>query len=475
MQVKELKSKGLNHEMEITVTAADIDKRIDVRLKEVGKTIKMPGFRPGKVPLDILKKRYGKAVMGEVLEQAVNETSNQALADKGLRAAIQPKIEVKEFDAGKDLKYTLAVEVLPKFKIADFKGASLTKLVAKPDRKALDEALARLAENRETTAPVKGDRASKKGDTAVIDFNGRTADDNKEHEGMQAQGHRLKLGSGMFIPGFEDQLTGKKAGDKVEVKVSFPAEYGAKELAGRDAIFDVEIKELHEPSEAKLDDEFAKSFGLEDLKALEKAVEEQLVQEFDYQSRLVLKKSLLDYLDESHDFEIPPTMLDLEFNNILQQVELDRQRNPQEGKDKELSDKEKAEYREIADRRVRLGLLLSEIGRENKIVVSDPELQKAVITEARNYPGQERAVFDYYAKNRNALESLRAPLFENKVVDFILELMKIEDESVTPEELMKAVEGDEETAAPKKTAKKDGGKEGEKAKSSAAAKKKKAS
>lgn len=453
MQVKELKQDGLTHEIEITVTANDIDKRIDARLLEVGKTIRLPGFRAGKVPMPMLKKRYGKAIMGEVLEAAVNETSAKVLKDKELRPAIQPKIEVKSFDEGKDLTYTMAIEVLPVFKIADFKGLKLEKPVSKADDKSVDEALERIAANNQSTSEVETKRGAKEGDTVVISFDGRTADDDKRHPGMQSDTHHLKLGSKMFIPGFEDQLIGKKAGDKVEVKVTFPEKYGAKELAGRDAIFDVEIKQLREPSEVKIDDEFAKSLGMEDVKALRKAVEEQIQKEFDQQSRLHLKKGLLDFLDDAHDFTVPPTMLEMEHRNILDQLELERRRNPDM---EELSDKEKDEYKDIADRRVRLGLILSEIGNQNKIVVSDPELQRAVIAEAQRYPGQEREVFDYYAKNRQALESLRAPLFEDKVVDFILELAEISDKSVTPEALMVDFDEESEEKPKKKSAKSEG-------------------
>ncbi|MCB1562283.1 MAG: trigger factor [Alphaproteobacteria bacterium] len=450
MQVKELKQDGLNHELEITVSANDIDKRVDNRLQEVGKTVKMAGFRPGKVPMAMLKKRYGKAIMGEVLELAVDETSKKALNDRKLTPALKPKIEVKSFDDGKDLVYTLAVEVLPEFKLADFKGAKLERPVAKPDAKSVDDALENIAKNNLSSVEVKTKRGAKEGDILVIDFHGRTADDNKAHEGMHAHGHHLTLGSGQFIPGFEEQLIGAKAGEKIEVKVTFPENYGAEELAGREAIFDVDVEQIREPSEPKIDDEFAKSLGLEDVAALKKAVEEQLQKELDSHSRMNLKKALLDFLDEAHDFEVPPGMLDMEFAHIIQQLELERQRS---GQDKEVPEDEKAEYREIAARRIRLGLILSEIGNRNELTVGDADLQRAVISEAQKFPGQERAVFDYYAKNPQALESLRAPLFEEKVVDFILELADVTDKSVTPEELFAALE-DEDEAKPSKPKKK---------------------
>ena len=478
MKIKELKSEGLNHELEITVPANDIDKRLDVKLQEVGKTARMPGFRPGKVPLAMLKKRYGKAILGEILEAAVNETSQKALQDKKIKPALQPKIEVKskDFGDGNDLVYTVSVEAMPDFKIADLKGMKVTKLVAEPSDKEVDEALERIASNNQSSKPVETKRGAKDGDIVVIDFHGRTADDNVEHEGMHAHGHNLKLGSGQFIPGFEDQLIGKKAGEEVEVKVTFPEQYGAEELAGRDAIFDVKINELREPAEAEINDDFAKQLGLDDVKALKAAVKEQLGKELEGQSRMVVKKEILDILDEKNKFDVPPGMLKLEQDNIFGQLERER---AAQGEDKELSKKEREEYEQIAERRVRLGLILAELGNEQGITVADPELQKAVINEAQKFPGQEKDVFDYYSKNPQALESLRAPLFEEKVIDYILELADVAEKKVSQEALMKALDDEEETSkksGPKKkaTAKKPAAKkdDGDKAEKKPAAKKK---
>jgi trigger factor len=447
MQVKEIKKEGLTHEMEVTLPASDIEKRIETRLREIAKNIRVPGFRPGKAPMDLLKQRYGKGVMGEVLDVAVNDSITQALKEKNIKPAMRPKVEVKSFDHGKDLTFTMAIEALPEITIKDFKGIEIKKLVAIPEGKSVDEALENLAKNRRDTKIAEG-RAAKSGDLVVIDFSGRTADDNKEHPGMSANGHRLELGSGSFIPGFEDQLIGAKTGEKVEVKLGFPADYGAAELAGREAIFDVTVNEIREYVDAKIDDEFAKSFGKDSLAALKEAVQEQLQKEMDYQTRLHMKKGLMDALDAAYDFEIPPGMLEMEFKNIMDQLELDRRRNPEklEGDDEGVSEDDKAEFRSIAERRVRLGLILSEIGSKNNIQVTDPELQRAVIMEAQKYPGQERQVFDFYAKNRNALESMRAPIFEDKVVDYMLALATITEKSVTPDELMKAIEAEEEEA-----------------------------
>ncbi len=462
MQVKELKNEGLSVELEITVKAGDIDKHVEAKLAEYGKTMKLPGFRPGKVPLALLKQRYGKAVLGEVLETAVNDSTQKALNDKKIRPALQPKIEVKEFDEGKDLVYSMAVEILPDFKVMDLKSLKLEKPVAKADKKAVDEALEKIASQNRGSVPVS--REAKKGDIVVIDFHGRTKDDNKEHPGMHAHGHHLELGSNQFIPGFEDQLVGSKAGDKVEVTVSFPKEYQAEELAGRDAIFDVEVEEVREMTDTTLDDDFAKNLGLESLKALKELVEKQIQSEYDQISRLKLKRSLLDSLDDAHDFEIPAGMLSLEMDSIRQQISIERPDQVKDGK-LELSKDEEEELDAIAARRVRLGMILSEVGRSNNIQITDHEMQRAVINEAQRYPGQEAQVFEYYKSNRQALEALRAPVFEDKVVDFILELASVTEKSVALDEL--TAEEEEESYLGKKKGAKSSAK---KASGSAAAK-----
>jgi trigger factor len=465
MQVKNVKSDGLSHELEITIPANDIDARVEARLVEVSATTSEPGFRKGKVPLARMKQKYGKAIMGEVLEAAVNETSQEALENAKLQPAMQPKIEVKSFDEGEDLVYTVSVEVLPEFKITDLKKLKLEKPVAKPEKKNIDEALGKIASQNVSSKKIEGDRKTKDGDTVLMDFDGRTADDNVKQDGMAAEGHKLKLGSNQFIPGFEEQLVGHKAGDKVEVKVAFPENYGAEDLAGRDAIFDVQIHEIHEDAEAQIDDEFAKTLGMDDVAALEKAVGEQIQKEFDNYSRMRAKKNLLDVLDKEHDFDVPPGMLEMEYDSIIKQIEQEQaQQNP--GETVEVSDEDKEEFKTIAVRRVKLGLVLSEIGRENNIEVSQADLQKAVIEQAQKYPGQEKEVFDFYSKNQDALNSLRAPLFEEKTVDFIFELATVTEVEMSPEDLTK---DDDEEDAPK--AKKPAAKKKAPAKKKAAAKK----
>lgn len=432
MQVKELKNEGLVYEMEVTVTAKDIDKKIDERLIEVGKTVKLPGFRPGKVPLPVLKQRYGKAVMGEVLEGAVNDSTMKVIREKKLRPALQPKIEVKEFDEGKDLVYKMALEIMPEFQVMELKGIKLTKPVVKVAAKDIDEALERIARQRRESAPV--DRAAKKGDIVKIDFLGRTKDDGVEHPGMQSNDHHLELGSGQFIPGFEDQLIGTKKGDKTDVEVSFPKEYHAAELAGRDAVFAVNVKEVRELKAAEIDEAFAKKLNFDSVQALRDAVEKQIQSEYDGATRMKVKRALLDTLDEGHEFPVPQGMLDLEFSSIKQQIAMERQSELKNG-ELELDQNEEAELKAIAERRVRLGMILAEVGNTNNIQVSDQELQRAVIAEAQKYPGQEAQVFEFFRKNRQAIESLRAPVFEDKVVNFILELAEMKEKPVTLEEL----------------------------------------
>lgn len=467
MQVKDIKSEGLKVELEVTVPANDIKKKQEVRLKEVGKTAKLPGFRAGKVPMKMLEQKYGRAVMGEVLELVVNDATAKVLKDKDIRPAMQPKIEVKEFDEGKDLVFKMEVEKLPKVEVMDLKGLKLTRPVAKVDAKLIDETLERIASNNRSTKPVEG-RATKTGDIAVITFHGRTADDNVEHEGMHAHGVELELGSGRFIPGFEEQLVGKNAGETIEVKVTFPKDYGATELAGRDAIFDTVVEAIKEAAPAEINDELAKQLGMDDVGALRAAVEQQMNAEYETHSRLKLKRQLLDILDDKHDFEIPQGMVDAEYEGIMKQIEQERAANPEEN-GAELSEDEKEELKLIAERRVRLGLVLSEVGNANKVSVNDKEIQRAVIAEAQKYPGYEKQVFEYYQKNRGALDMLRAPIFEEKVVELIFKDATITDKEVSVEELTKEEDDVELKGAKKKPSKK--ADDGEKAEKKPAAKK----
>jgi trigger factor len=439
MNVTETAHEGLSRAWRVVVSANEIGANVDQRLTELSKTIKLPGFRPGKVPLSLVKKRYGSSIMGEVLEKTVQDSSTKLLQDNDVQPALEPKIEVVSFAEGTDLEYTMAVETLPKIEPADLTGLALERVVAPVDDKAVEEALDKIANSNREFEPVKKKRAAKEGDQLIIDFAGTV--DGEPRPGMDGQDYPLELGAGNFIPGFEDQLIGIKPEETKTITVTFPTEYHAAELAGKEAQFEVTAKELRAPTKVKLDDEFAKKFGLEDLEALKKMAREQIEGEYGRLTRLKLKRSLMDVLAEKHDFPVPQGMVDLEFEAIWKQVQAEL--TPEEKAKPE--DEVKADYRKIAERRVRLGLLLSEIGKRNTIQVTQEELNRGLIAEARRYPGQEREVLDAYRNNPRALDGLRAPIYEDKVVDHILGSVTLTDRAVTPEEL--AREDDEPEAA----------------------------
>jgi trigger factor len=439
MNVTETAHEGLNRTWRVVVPAIEIGANVDRRLTELSKTIKLPGFRPGKVPLSLVKKRYGSSIMGEVLEKTVQDSSSKLLQDNDVRPALEPKIEVVSFAEGTDLEYTMAVEALPDIEPADLVGVSLERVVAPVDDKAVDEAIDRIANNNRDFEPVKKKRAAKKGDQLVIDFAGTV--DGEARPGMDGKDYPLELGAGNFIPGFEDQLIGIKPEETKTITVTFPEQYHAAELAGKEAQFEVTAKELRAPVKTEVNDEFAKKLGLTDLETLKKMAREQIEGEYGRLTRLKLKRSLMDALAERHDFPVPQGMVELEFESIWKQVQAEL---TEEEKAKP-EDEVKAEYRTIAERRVRLGLLLSEIGKRNTIQVTQEELNRGLIAEARRYPGQEREVLDAYRNNPRALDALRAPIYEDKVVDHILGTVTLTDRSVTPEEL--AREDDETVPA----------------------------
>jgi trigger factor len=440
MQVTQTHEEGLKREFKVVVSANDIKSKMDTRLQEIGQTVRLPGFRPGKVPMPLLKKRYGASVMGEVLERAVTDSSNQAIAERGLRPALQPKIDIKSFAEETGLEYSLAVEVLPEIQPANFAEVKLERMKVDVPDAEVDKTLSRIAEQHERSEKIDEDRPSQAGDIVVIDFVGTL--DGKEFQGGSAKDFRLKLGSGQFVPGFEDQMTGAKAGDKRTVEVTFPEDYSSKELAGKPAAFAVEVKEIHKPIAATLDDALAKQMGLDDLESLKKAVRDQLGRDYGRVVRSRLKRQLLDNLADSHKFAVPQGMVDLEFDAIWKNVEEERKQG--QLSDPALAGKSedelKAEFRRISERRVRLGLLLSEVGRLNNIQVSQEEVNRALIEQARRFPGQEKQVVDYYRNNADALAQLRAPLFEDKVIDFIIEMASVTDRPTTVDELMKEPE-----------------------------------
>ena len=450
MAAKEIENKGLKRVYQVDVPAANIEKQENARLAEIATTVTLKGFRKGKAPMNVVKAQYGDAITGEIIEKVVNTESQKVLNDNNIKPAAQPQIEITQFEKGKSLEFKMTVETLPEFKVMDVKGLKLTKPIADVDDAQLEDALNRIASQNSDSKAITTKRAAKIGDITVIDFDGSV--DGEKRDGMSGEKFNLELGAGMFIPGFEDQIVGKKAGDDVTVTVTFPDNYGAQELAGKEAIFECHIHEIHEKTDAEVNDNLAKKLGMDDLDALKKILREQMQGEYSQFTRMKLKRDLLDQLDEGHSFELPPMMVEQEYEMIVKQMEQERhQQMHKEGKDHNcdeahLSDDEKEELKTIAERRVKLGLVLSEIGTQQKINITQEDLQKAVIAEAQKYPGQEAQVFEFYQKNKNALDSLRAPLFEEKVVDYIVELAEVKEEKVSVDDLT----ADDESVLPSK-------------------------
>ncbi len=432
---------GLSRTYKVSVPKADLQKRFDERIEEIRPQMNLKGFRPGKVPASHVKKMFGKDIMGEVVQALVQETSQKAIEDADVRPAGQPEMKMesdmeKVLEGEEDLAYEMNVDVMPDFEPVDIKKLAITKPVTEVNDDEIDARLTQIAEanpqfdKRAKTAKARND------DAVVIDFLGKL--DGEPFEGGAAEEHTLVLGSNSFIPGFEDQLVGVKAGDEKEINVTFPENYQAENLAGKEAVFEVKVHEVRAPKTPEIDEDFAKGLGLEDLAKLKELVTEQIKNEFGGASRAKAKRNLLDQLDEKHDFELPPKMVEQEFAQIWQQLqaEMDAGRTADDDKDKS-EDELKAEYRTIAERRVRLGLVLAEIGRVADIQISEQEVQQALINEARNFPGQERQVIEFFQKDPNAMAQLRAPIYEDKVVDHILETAKVKEEIVSKEDLLK--------------------------------------
>ena len=460
MQVTETKNEGLTREFLVRIGASDIAEKRDARLSEIGRDVTLPGFRPGKAPLTMLQKRYGKAVMGEILEAAVSDSSAQAIAERGLRPAMQPRIEITSFEDGADLEYRIQLELMPEIEPADFSKLELERITVEVTDTEVDEALARIAAQNRRTEPVGKPRKAVNGDVVVIDFVGRV--DGGEFPGGAGKEHHLELGSGQFIPGFEEQLAGASAGDHVAVKVEFPKDYSAANLAGKSAEFEVDVTEIREFVESPIDDALGVTMGFENLAKLREAVAGNLEREYSEMSRGVLKRNLLDKLSELHEFEVPPGMLEAEFDAIWKQFEEAREKGQIDEDDVDRSDDElKKDYRAIAERRVRLGLLLSEVGRRNNVDVSQEEVNQAIVAQTHRFPGHQREVAEHYQNNPQAQAELRAPLFENKVTDFVLELASLTERRGTMEELLREPEAVASGAKKKKQA---GGKSTRKAK-----------
>ena len=434
MQVTETLSEGLKRGFAVTVPAAAIEEKRSAKLQEIGKSVRLPGFRPGKVPANIVRQRYGAAVMSEVLEDSVNDATRQVLEERGLRAAVQPKVDVTQVEDAKDLQFTVEVELLPEITMPEFGAIDLVRYKAEPAAEAVDKALIEIASRNEGKESVTDDRGAQTGDTLTVDFVGKV--DGVPFAGGTGTDMAVKLGGAGFIPGFSEGMEGMKPGEERVINVTFPDEYHAKDLAGKAATFDLTAKTLEQPVASAVDDAMATAIGFESLDKLREVVVEQIQREFDQVSRMRLKRDLLDALSKAASFEVPPSMVDSEFGQIWQRVEADLAAGKGDDEDKgKDTDTLKAEYRGIAERRVRLGLLLSEIGRTNGIQVGADEMTRAMRTEAQRYPGQEAQVMEFFRKNPQAADGLRGPLYEEKVVDFILELAKVEDKVVSPEEL----------------------------------------
>lgn len=437
MQITEISATGLKREYKVVINAAALESTVNEKLEAVRGQVNMPGFRPGKAPAALIKKQYGRALLGEAMEESVNSALQKTLEDNKLRPAMQPKVDIQTFEEGKDFECTIAVEVLPEIVPGDFKQIKLERLVVEPNDTEVDEFMTRLSDQQKTYE--KADKVSEKGDQVVIDFSGSV--DGVKFDGGTATDYPLVLGSNSFIPGFEDQLVGMKVGEQKIVKVTFPEAYGNSDLAGKPADFDCTLKEVRAAAAVTIDDEFAKRFGLQSLQELKDNIKRDLGSEYKSLARMKMKRSLLDQLSDQHSFDVPPGMVEMEFGQIWNEISSDKARLEAEmAEEKKSEDELKAEYQKIAERRIRLGLLLSEVGRINNIEVKSEEITRAMVEQARRFPGQERQVMEYFQKNPEAAQSLRAPIFEDKVVDFIVEMASVTDKTVTKEELQKEVE-----------------------------------
>jgi trigger factor len=453
MQVTETLNEGLKHEFQISVPASDLDAKADAKLVDLKDKVRLNGFRPGKVPVSHLKKVYGRSVMAETIDQTIRDTNTQIFTERGFRLATEPKVtmpteqkEVEELLSGKtDLTYTVAIEVVPSIQLADFKSFSVEKPVVEVTDADVDDAIKRIADqSRPYTAKSEGAK-TENGDRVTINFKGTI--DGTPFDGGTGEAIQVVIGTGQFIPGFEEQLIGIGVGETRNLKVSFPKNYANAKLAGQPAEFETTATAIEAPGETRIDDEFAKTLGLESLDKLKEAARERLTAEFAGAIRQRVKRTLLDRLDESHKFEAPPSLVAEEFKLMWDSIKAEMESSGKTFADEDTTEEAaKEEYQKIADRRVRLGLVLSEIGEKNKISVTDDEVGRAVIERARSMPGREKEVWDYYRNNANALAQLRAPIYEDKVVDFILELANVTEKKVTREDLFKD-EDDAKTAA----------------------------
>jgi len=457
MQVNNTLSEGLKREFTVFLAAQELEERLTAELATIKDRVKINGFRPGKVPVQHLRRVYGRSVMADVMQNLVNEANRKIVEDNGFRLAMEPKIDFPEdkdvveaaMEARGNLEYKVHIEILPVITLHDFAGIELHKQVVEPTESEVTEMLTQLASQNKRFAAKEGKSVkAADGDRLTIDFVGKI--DDVAFEGGSGTDVPLELGSNSFIPGFEDQLVGTKVGQDKQVKVAFPAEYGAAHLAGKDAVFDVTVKAIEAPAEVTIDDELAKNFGMESLDQLKERVKENIANDYAVASHSKVKKQLLDALDSQYSFELPPTLLEQEFAGVWQQVLSEQQQSGKTFADEDTTEEAaRVEYMKIAERRVRLGLVLAEIGEQAKVSITNEEVSQAVMARAQQFPGQERMVWDYYQKNPQALNEIRAPLFEEKVVTHIISQAKVTETKVTKEALL----ADDESEVPAKKAK----------------------
>lgn len=454
MQVTETLNEGLKREIKIVIPAKDLEAKLVQRLDEAKDKAKLNGFRPGKVPAAHLRKMYGKSFMAEIVNEILTDAPRSILAERGERSATQPQIDMSEdekeaekvLDGKADFVFTLNYEVLPKIEVKDVSGIAVTRDVVEVPEKEINEQIERALSSTRSFTEKKG--KADDGDRVTIDYLGKL--DGTPFDGGADNDAQLVLGSRMFIPGFEEQLVGVKAGDETQIKVTFPENYGAAHLAGKEATFDITVKEVAKPDELAIDDEAARKLGLESLERLKEVIREQLESQYGSVTRQRVKRQILDALDGDYQFETPERLVEVEFNNIWNQINNELQQAGRTFADEDTTEKEaREEYRKLAQRRVRLGLVLSEIGEQAGVTVSEEELQRAVYDQVRQYPGQEQQIFDFFRRTPDAVANLRAPIFEEKVIDHLLGKIKVTDKKVSPEELM-AEEEDETSAKPKK-------------------------
>ncbi|SOC23845.1 trigger factor [Stappia indica] len=439
MQVTETLAEGLKRELKVVIPASELASRLDTYLDDLKDKVKIKGFRPGKVPAAHLKRLYGRQATAEILNELLNETTRKAVEERNEKPALQPEIDLPDGDAeailsgSADISFKMSYDILPEFELIDFKTVEIERPVVEISDAEIDEQIAQIADNNKPFETKDG--AAEDGDRVLMSYLGKL--DGTPFDGGADENGQLVLGSKQFIPGFEEQLVGLKAGDEKVIEVSFPEDYPAKHLAGKAVTFDIVVKEVQAPGEVKIDDDFAKGLGLEGLDKLKEIIRGQIESQYGAMTRQKVKRQLLDKLDEVYTFDLPERLVQSEFDGVWRQVEQDMQRSGKSFEDEETTEEEaRGEYRKIAERRVRLGLVLSEVGEQNQVKVTDEEVQRALYDKVRQFPGQEKQVFDFYRSNPTALASLQAPIYEEKVVDYILELAKVTDKTVTKDELM---------------------------------------